>query len=139
MEVHRENLLRQATAGFAMATELADTLVRSCGISFRSAHQIVGTLARTGAQPSLAAIDEIGLSLAGNRMSDLGLNEQAISDALDPVASIRTRGSGGPAPDDVIRVTLVFEDKLQEDAALLDSRCARVEEAMEMLWDADLR
>lgn len=133
MEVHRENLLRQATAGFAMATELADMLVRSCGISFRTAHQIVGTLARAGSQPSLAAIDEIGLSLTGKRMSDLGLDEHAISDALDPVASIRTRGSGGPAPDDVMRVTLVFEEKLQEDTALLDSRCERVEEAMEML------
>ncbi|HDN65501.1 MAG TPA: argininosuccinate lyase, partial [Methanosarcinales archaeon] len=128
-----ENLLRQATAGFAMATELADTLVRSCGISFRTAHQIVGTLAREGSQPSLVAIDEVGLSLAGKRMSDLGLDEDAIADALDPVASIRTRGSGGPAPDDVMRVTQVFEDKLQEDVALLDLRCERVEEAMEML------
>ncbi|NOQ32903.1 MAG: hypothetical protein GQ567_01695 [Methanosarcinales archaeon] len=72
-------------------------------------------------------------------MSDLGLDEHAISDALDPVASIRARGSGGPAPDDVVRVTLVFEEKLQEDAALLDSRCGRVEEAMEMLRDADRR
>jgi argininosuccinate lyase len=122
-----------------MATELADTLVRSCGISFRTAHQIVGTLARAGSQPSLVAIDEIGLSLAGKRMSDLGLDEPAISDALDPVASIRTRGSGGPAPDDVMRVTQVFEEKLQEDAALLDSWCKRVEEAMEMLRDAGRR
>jgi hypothetical protein len=55
------------------------------------------------------------------------------------MASIRARGSGGPAPDDVVRVTLVFEEKLQEDAALLDSRYGRVEEAMEMLRDADRR
>ncbi len=133
MTVHKENLAQQATAGFAMATELADTLVRRCGISFRTAHQIVGTLARMDAAPSLKTIDEIGLSMAGRRLSDSGLDEQAISDALDPVLEIRSRVSGGPAPDDVARVITIFEKELQKDLIALDVRCKRVNDAMKML------
>ena len=133
MEVHEENLARQATAGFAMATELADALVRLCGISFRTAHQIVGTLARTGAHPSLVAIDEIGLSMTGKRMSDLGLDEHLVSNALDPMASIRTHAGGGPAPDDVARMIAVFDGKLEQDVSALGLRCELVEKAMHKL------
>ena len=137
MTVHEDTFARQAAAGFAMATELADTLVRSCAISFRTAHQIVGALARdlaeTGASPSLAAIDEIGLSVTGTRMSDLGLNEDAIADALDPMASVCARGGGGPAPDDIARVIAINEMKLKEDRASLVWRRGRVERAMRAL------
>ncbi len=131
--IHEENLARQATAGFAMATELADTLVRSCGISFRTAHQIVGRLVRTGVPPSLKAIDEIAVSIANIRLSDLGLDETAVSSALDPMASVRTHTGGGPAPDDVTRVIAIFEEKLDADRVLHNRRSERVNLAMQLL------
>nr|QNO45050.1 argininosuccinate lyase [Methanosarcinales archaeon ANME-2c ERB4] len=131
--VNKENLARQATAGFAMATELADTLVRSCGISFRTAHQIVGRLVRTGVSPSLEAIDEIAVSIANIRLSDLGLDGAAVASALDPMASVRTHAGGGPAPDDVTRVIAIFEDKLDADRVLLDRRSEQVNLAMQLL------
>jgi argininosuccinate lyase len=133
MTVHEENLARQATNGFAMATELADALVRRCGIPFRTAHQIVGTLARMDAIPSLETIDETSLSMIGRRLSDSGLDEQAILDALDPVAGIRAHVSGGPAPDDVARVIAIFENALQKDRITLDALCKHVNDAAEML------
>ena len=133
MTVHEENLARQATTGFAMATELADALVRRCGIPFRTAHQIVGMLARMDAAPSLETIDEISLSMTGRRLSDSGLDEQAISDALDPVSGIRAHVSGGPAPDDVVRVINIFENTLQKDLIALDARCKHVNDATGML------
>ncbi len=131
--VNKENLARQATAGFAMATELADTLVRSCGISFRTAHQIVGRLVRTGVPPSLEAIDEIAVSIANIRLSDLGLDETAISSALDPMASIRTHAGGGPAPDDVARVIAIFEEKLGTDRVSRNRRSEQVNLTMQLL------
>ncbi|MEA1907987.1 MAG: argininosuccinate lyase [Euryarchaeota archaeon] len=131
--VHEETLARQATDGFAMATELADALVRRCKIPFRTAHQIVGTLARMDAAPSLKTIDETSLSMIGRRLSDSGLDEQAILDALDPVAGIRAHVSGGPAPDDVLRVIAIFENALQNDRIALDERCKRVDDAVKML------
>ncbi|HIE32267.1 MAG TPA: argininosuccinate lyase, partial [Methanosarcinales archaeon] len=133
MKMHEETLARQATAGFAMATELADTLVRRCGISFRTAHQIVGTLARMDAVPSLWTIDETCFSMTGRRLSDSGLDEQAITDALDPVSEIGSRASGGPAPGDVARVITIFENELQKDLIALDVRCNRVNDAARML------
>jgi argininosuccinate lyase len=131
--VHKENLARQATAGFAMATELADTLVRSCGISFRTAHQIVGRLVRMNVPPSLETIDEIAVSIADIRLSDLGLGGAAVSSALDPMASVNTHAGGGPAPDDVTRVIAIFEEKLDADRVSLDRRSEQVNLAMQLL------
>jgi len=85
------------------------------------------------ARPSLSVIDEIGLSITGRRLSDLGLDEPVISTALDPISSIRIHAGGGPAPDDVTRVTEVFLMKLQDDAVLLDKCSERVEKAAQML------
>ena len=60
------------------------------------------------------------------RFSDLGLDEHAISDALDQISRIRTHVGGGPAPDDVKRVIAIFEGKFREDAAVLEARCEQV-------------
>ena len=39
--VHKDAMAKRATDGFTIATEIADTLVREKGISFRTAHRIV--------------------------------------------------------------------------------------------------
>ncbi|MCE3036361.1 argininosuccinate lyase [Helicobacter sp. faydin-H20] len=42
MEVCQENMLKMAQIGHLSATDLADFLVRECGIAFREAHHITG-------------------------------------------------------------------------------------------------
>ncbi len=129
-----------ATAAFTEKRICGDVVIKTDDLNylidcyfFRTAHQIVGTLARMDAAPSLETIDEIGLSMIGRRLSDSGLDEQAISDALDPVSGIRAHVSGGPAPDDVVRVIAIFENALQKDLIALDARCKHVNDAAGML------
>ena len=57
MRVHIEVLADKSIEGFTTATELADTIVRETGIPFRTAHQIVGMLAKEGGKPTLEKID----------------------------------------------------------------------------------
>ena len=44
MQFHPDRMLASLERGFAAATDLADALVRDCGISFREAHHIAGRL-----------------------------------------------------------------------------------------------
>ncbi|MBX6394723.1 MAG: argininosuccinate lyase [Alicyclobacillaceae bacterium] len=103
LEVNREVLLERAKSSFATITELADTLVRECGVSFRTSHSIVSRLVRmavaegigvdgiTSAHVDRAAVEVIGRPLA--------VDPEKISRALDPVHFVHVRSlPGGPAP-----------------------------------------
>ena len=103
MKVHSEVLASRSTTGFTTATELADTFVRETGISFRTAHQLVGMLARNSEEkPSLEKIDSVAELVLGESLSGKGLTEEMITEALDPVSNIKRRKvSGGPAPEEM--------------------------------------
>jgi argininosuccinate lyase len=92
-----EVMERNATAGFSLATDVADYLVRQ-GVPFREAHEIVGAL--------VAHCEEHGIEL--HEASDEAL--ASVSPHLTPEvrssmtleASLRTKsGRGGTAPDQV--------------------------------------
>lgn len=125
LTVHEEVMKKQSVTGFTTATELADTLVRTAGIPFRTAHQIVGALSRTTDAPSLADIDEISVTLLGHTLSEKGLTEEAVSGALDPMRNVERRCVlGGPAPIQM-RADLAEKEKrlaeLQQQIRTLDS------------------
>lgn len=91
--------MRAAAGGFALATDLAEYLVR-CGVPFREAHEAIGSLVRD-------------LSAAGRDLSQVTLAElRSVSPAfaadalqmLQPEHSLRARKLiGGPAPQTVRR------------------------------------
>jgi len=90
-------LARQAGRNFLTVTELADTLVRREGISFREAHSLVArTVEACGScddAPTIAAtLLQIRPALKSTR--------EDIEQALDPVHFVRIRTiEGGPAPE----------------------------------------
>lgn len=98
-----------ATVGFATMTELADTIVREKGLSFRVAHNIVGKTVqravdegKTAMDLTVTMLDDASRELFGR---PLGLSEQALAQALDPWENIRIRRvTGGPAPDEMSRM-----------------------------------
>jgi argininosuccinate lyase len=108
MTVMVDELARQATDGFTLATEVADWLARR-GVPFSEAHEITGRLVRR--------CEDLGIGL-----EDLSEAELAAVDArLDPSirscltaeAAVATRnGYGGTAPERVIeqlaRLRLLF-------------------------------
>ena len=96
-EVDRAHLARRAARDFLTVTELADTLVRSEGLSFREAHDLVAEAVRACDSDDRA--EAMAAALLAVRPS-LRLSREEILEALDPVHFVRIRKiTGGPAPE----------------------------------------
>jgi argininosuccinate lyase len=110
-EFDRVQLAGRAAKDFLTVTELADTLVRNEGISFREAHDLVASAVQAcGTDDSPATIASALLKLRPS----LTLTEDQIAAVLDPRHFIRIRNIiGGPA-------------KEQTSAALTEARQAQL-------------
>jgi argininosuccinate lyase len=137
MRINEARMREFAGAGFSTATELADTIVRSTGISFRTAHQIVGNLALMGTKRGLEEIDSVALKILGRKLSSLGLTRDMVSEALDPLSNIKKRSIiGGPAPLEVDRMILEKTKRLFRDRGELEARLDRIAAAYKHLDEA---
>src|SRR6185295_5138380 len=87
----------RARRDFLTVTELADTLVRREGLSFREAHGLAGDAVKAcGSRDDPASIAE---ALLKSRPA-LKLTRQEIERALDPDGFVQLRNvTGGPAPE----------------------------------------
>jgi len=135
LKVHPDVLAAQSTTGFTTATELADTFVRETGIPFRTAHQIVGMLAKDGEKPTLEDIDSVSETVLGESLSSKGLTETMVKEALSPILNINRRKiPGGPAPAEMQNYLSKRQTELelnkQEIVTLKDS----VDSAFETLF-----
>ena len=135
LKVHSNVLAAQSTTGFTTATELADTFVRETGIPFRTAHQIVGMLAKDGEKPTLEDIDLVSETVLGESLSSKGLTETMVKEALSPILNINRRKiPGGPAPVEMQNYLSKRQTELelnkQETVTLKDS----VDSAFETLF-----
>jgi argininosuccinate lyase len=96
-EVDREKLAQRAASDFITVTELADTLVRQCGLSFREAHGMVAGAVKA------AGSDDRPAALAAELLAQnphLSMTLEQIEQALDPANFVKIRRViGGPAPE----------------------------------------
>jgi argininosuccinate lyase len=102
--VNRDRLKARAAGSFLTVTELADTLVRSEGLSFRSAHALVSSTVKSlGEQDAPEDIVSELLRLAPQVLGrPLASKRELLLVALDPVNFVQVRGIvGGPAPKTV--------------------------------------
>ncbi|MTV25620.1 argininosuccinate lyase [Nitriliruptoraceae bacterium ZYF776] len=93
----RDRLAEAAVGGFALATDLAEELVRR-GVPFREAHEVVGEVVRLA--------ESKGVDLDGLSPQELDAAHPALDGSLtalfDPDAAVRRRdGINGTAPDAV--------------------------------------
>jgi argininosuccinate lyase len=119
----REKLAARAAEGFTTATEIADTLVRHCGLSFRQAHRVASTIVRrANADPTAvsaglvaeAAVDALGPELG----QTVRLTTEQLEAALDPWAFVRSRTiPGGPAPETVLTHVEQLRETARRDVA----------------------
>jgi argininosuccinate lyase len=123
----------EAGKGFSTATELADTLVRTYGLPFRTAHTIVGRAVQKG-DLSLLTLEEAAQEAGGVSLVATGLTQQNIDDVLDVQYSVALRrASGGPAPF-AVRIALEERKKhLDLDSALVDQHLLKLSSAKEDL------
>jgi argininosuccinate lyase len=121
-----ERLAARAAEGFTTATELADTLVGTAGLSFRQAHQVASTAVRlANADParvtpgliSQAACEALGPTV------DVALEAADLRATLDPWAFVERRSiPGGPAPAAMRTHLAHLQAHLASDVAWREAR-----------------
>jgi argininosuccinate lyase len=138
--VHRERMAERAGDGFTTAVALADTLVQH-GLSFRTAHHIVGRLVNIAAERKLGyrdvdseLLDEAARNITG---APVKLDDRAIRTALDPDGFVRSRhGHGGPAPRQVKRMLSKREKESAKRRRTVNEALARITRAERSLSSA---
>ena len=127
-----ERMKEEAGKGFSTSTELADTLVRTYGLPFRTAHNIVGRAVQKG-DLSLATLEEAAREVgAGISLRELGLTQQKIDAVLDVPYSIDLRKApGGPAPFAVKIALSERKKQLDADSLHIDQRLGKLSKAKE--------
>jgi argininosuccinate lyase len=109
MDVNTEVLRKRTEGSFATVTELADTLVRTDNLSFRTAHHIVSAVVKRAMSNGIAA-NEVTWELVNEAASEiivrnLAMNRETLKQSLDPEHFIQIRSlPGGPNPQEMIRM-----------------------------------
>lgn len=118
-----------ANANFATATELANHLVRECGLAFRECHEIVGGVVGDLVTMGKPFQDwEQTQRLLQQRGVKLSIPQlQAI---LDPKRALRNYQSlGSTSPEEVKRMAAEFEEKLNDIDVQIETRQAATQTA----------
>jgi argininosuccinate lyase len=131
-------LAERASTGWITVTELADTLARDRGVSFKVGHTIAARLiaaARSAPEaPHAALLREISQSVTG---SALVYSDAELSEILSPRRFVEVRKThGGPAPSETSRALAASTSALAADRTWLGDTRAKLSRAAEMLREA---
>ncbi len=138
LTVHRERMERGAAEFWSTTSHLADELVRRYGLSFRAAHQIVGSCVRKAIEThqtpgtlEASLLREASAELSGPTIE---LDDESLRHLLDGRNFINTRVSeGSVAPSEVRRHATGMREELSAHRALLAERRNRVTSALSTL------
>lgn len=138
MEVNKDVLRKRTQGSFATVTELADTLVRSDGLCFRTSHHIVSGVVKKAVQAGIGAhevtlglVNEVALQVIGREVS---LSAEALRLALDPVHFVELRSlPGGPNPEVMKRMITDRSRRQQEQEQWLDQARDKITRALQNL------
>ncbi len=121
MEVNKETLLKRAKESFANVTELADTIVRKDGLSFRQAHHVVSSTVKELTASGKTSLESLTLELLNDQSKKVvgkesALTEEELALALSPEYFIQIRDlEGGPSPS---RMEKTINKRLTEQEEL---------------------
>ncbi len=132
--VERERMLEAAAEGFSTVSELADEIFRHTGLPHRLAHTVVAHCVTKALEAGMVATDvtaefveEVAQEVLGR---PLGLSEEQVRRALDPVAFVESHDvTGGPAPKEVLRMVGERKGRLDEERERQAGRRGRLEAA----------
>ncbi len=123
LTVNSERMWAELEAGFSQATDLAEYIMMTAGIDYRSAYNIVGNTVRAASQQGLRGIDisatmldEVAIETCGQT---LDLEADQLAEVLDPRNIVATRlAAGGAGPEVVAAMADRYES---EGRALVSS------------------
>lgn len=114
LEFDRERLAASAGGGAALATDLAEALVRA-GWPFRGAHEQIGELV-TALERDGRTLDDAGADEVAERLGHLDADE--VAELLDPAKAVERRDTSlGPAREQVRAQLAALRERLGEDTA----------------------
>ncbi|GAH79853.1 unnamed protein product, partial [marine sediment metagenome] len=103
-------------------------------VSFRTAHKIVSSMAEKGVDKdkvTLEELNEVARVVIGKKLSELGLNDEKVNEAMNIASNIEKRAvQGGPAKKEVLRMLRVRKMDLDKDEK---SRQAKEEKVKKQL------
>lgn len=107
LTANSERMYSALESGYSQAADLAEYLMVSVGIDYRSAYRIVGETVRQAAALGIRGVDitpellaECAMKVTG---ADHGLGNLDLSKALDPREIVRSRRTQGGAEPSVVR------------------------------------
>lgn len=107
LHVNAARMNEALLSGFSQATDLAEHVMQTCGVDYRTAYLLVGEAVHQASREGLRGVDITGEMLdgaaektAGRR---LGLTDTDLADVLDPGAIVSTRTLPGGAAPDIVR------------------------------------
>lgn len=121
MDVNKDILLKRAKESFANVTELADTIVRKDGLSFRQAHHVVSSTVKELVRNGRTSLESLTLErLNEHSKRTIGresvLSEEELKRCSSPEYFVQIRDlEGGPSP---IRMEKTINVRLQEQNEL---------------------
>ena len=123
-------------------TDLADTLVRLHGVSFRQAHDIVVEVTLSAIRNNVKAGDITVETMieASDKVLGTALRvpERELRMAVDPVLNVHRRSViGGPAPESVIKMIENQRGRLRGEEERRKIRTDRIAQANEKLVQAE--
>lgn len=122
-------------SGFSQATDLAEYIMQTCGVDYRTAYQVVGIAVRQASREGLRGIDLDGarLDAAAREYApqlQLGLTATDLTDILDPRKIVETRVlAGGAAPSVVEEMAASCLERSTALGTLARSRREAIEAA----------
>jgi argininosuccinate lyase len=134
-------MAEELRAGYTQSTDLAEHLVQTCGVDYRTAYVVVGRTVRTASQAGIPGmkitgemIDEAAREYTGQSWDLAGAD---LSEVLDPWQIVLSRqAQGGAAPPAVQRMTANLRASLDELDAAAVERAASYDRAEQALLDA---
>jgi argininosuccinate lyase len=116
MTVHKDAMERHSWDGFSTATELADRLVGSMGMSFRSAHGVLAVAVKMAIEAGRNSLTAEFINRAGKEVlgKDLGLKDDDLGVTVSQIVSSR-KSAGSGAPDEVRRMVKVRREQMASE------------------------
>ena len=140
----RDAMMKNLRDGFTTATDLADTLVRSHGLSFRQAHDIIVDVVVKALEQGKRAAEIDPSMIADSAQRVIGRRLEVTADelasALDLEQNLERRDTvGGPAPQSVRRMIKHRKDEIGRQEKRHAERLGRLRRAGEKLALAENR
>ncbi len=143
IKVHEDKMLERARSGYSAASELANEIMRSDGLDYRTAHDVVQTFTLESVKRGLPSreadiniLQEAAQEVIGRKLK---MSQEQLREGLDPVHFVNvTNSRGGVAPKEVARMIECRRRSLAEARARLLDRIEKLENGKAQML-ADLR